>query len=202
MRIFKKENKLGSIGIPPILILVILLFILIIINFGKNLAFNNKLYASKLQENIYNSMNIKGNRVQALSRAIKLNNGSSSNTCVYFISEVLRMNGENIHDGICNTTQLLDVMKDNGWKIERDYRKLRPGDICFTTDDKLNKNGTPTHTYVFMKWAKEDNYDYAYVCDNQAKDYDGKIYHLRNIKKVDNIKGNIKDPFSFFMYKK
>lgn len=53
-----------------------------------------------------------------------------------------------------------------------------------------------------MSWAEEGKYDYAYVCDNQAKDYRGKIYHIRNIKKTENINNYQKEPFSFFMYKK
>lgn len=54
---------------------------------------------------------IKENRLKAYSRSIKLNKGSSSNTCVYFIAEVLRINGENIDDNVCNTNQLLQIMK-------------------------------------------------------------------------------------------
>ncbi len=135
--------------------LVILLFILILINFVKNLQYDNKLYSSKLQEKIYNSMMIKENRLKAYSRSIKLNKGSSSNTCVYFIAEVLRINGENIDDNVCNTNQLLQIMKKGGWKKEKDYKKLKPGDICFTTDENLNTNGIPTHTYIFMGWVDE-----------------------------------------------
>ncbi len=198
----KIKNKSKIRSIPPILMLVILLFILISINFVKNLQYDSKLYNSKIQEKIYNSMMIKEIRLKAYSRSIKLNKGSSSNTCVYFIAEVLRINGENIDDSTCNTTQLLQIMKKDGWKKSKNYKKLKPGDICFTTDENLNKNGIPTHTYIFMGWLEEGKYDYAYICDNQAKDYSGKIYHLRNITKIDIIKGSTKEPFSFFMYKK
>lgn len=52
-----------------------------------------------------------------------------------------------------------------------------------------------------MAWVKEGNYDYAYICDNQAKDYENKIYHIRNIKNVDKANGYSKDAFSFFMEK-
>ncbi|NFA59667.1 hypothetical protein K8O96_01370 [Clostridium sporogenes] len=198
----KIKNKSKIRSIPPILMLVILLFILISINFVKNLRYDNELYNSKLQEKIYNSMMIKETRLKAYSRSINLNKGSSSNTCVYFIAEVLRINGENIDDSTCNTTQLLQIMKKDGWKKSKNYKKLKPGDICFTTDENLNKNGIPTHTYIFMGWAEEGKYDYAYICDNQAKDYSGRIYHLRNITKIDTIKGSTKEPFNFFMYKK
>ncbi|SFA87029.1 hypothetical protein [Clostridium frigidicarnis] len=156
---------------------------------------------SKLGQKIYTSMNVRENRIKVYNTAVNLNNGDSSNTCVYFISEVLRTNGEKINHEICNTSQILDIMKKNGWKKETDYKKLKPGDICFTTDEKLNKRGIPTHTYVFMGWKDENKYDYAYVCDNQSKDYDNMIYHLRNITKNIEVKGNAKEPFSFFMYK-
>ncbi|MBD5639373.1 hypothetical protein HYI18_12385 [Clostridium botulinum] len=198
----KSKNKSYFKGVPPISILVILLFILILVNFIKNLQYDNRLYNSKLQEKIYNSMMIKENRLKVYSRSIKLNKGSSSNTCVYFIAEVLRRNGESIDDSVCNTTQLLHIMKKDGWKKNKNYKKLKPGDICFTTDENLNKDGIPTHTYIFMGWAEEGKYDYAYICDNQAKDYSGRIYHLRNITKIDTIKGSTKEPFNFFMYKK
>lgn len=201
-KIFKKRKQSGTSVISPIVTLVTLLFIVILINFIKNLYHDSKLYNSKVQEKIYNSMTVKENRLKAYSRTVRLNKGSSSNTCVYFVAEVLRMNGENIDDSICNTTQLLQVMKKDNWKKERNYKKLKPGDICFTTDENLNKYGIPTHTYIFMKWAEEGKYDYAYICDNQAKDYFGKIYHLRNITKIDTMKGSTKEPFNFFMYKK
>ncbi len=162
---------------------------------------SNKIHSHDLQDKIYNSMLNKDNRLKAYNKAVSLNQGYSANTCVYFLSEVLRMNGEKIDDNICNTTELLGIMKREGWKKEMDYKKLQPGDICFTTDEKLSSSGIPTHTYIFMAWKDTGKYDYAYVCDNQAKDYDGKIYHLRNISKVETIKGNIKEPFSFFIYK-
>lgn len=157
--------------------------------------------SNELRVNIYNSMKSNSNRKKAYDRAVALNGGNSINTCVYFVSEVLRINRVYIDDSICNTSQLLDKLKKEGWKVEKDYKKLKPGDICFTTDESLNKNGIPTHTYIFMGWEKEGSYDYAYICDNQAKDYGGKFYHLRNITKVDKVKGNTKEPFNFFLYK-
>ena len=140
-------------------------------------------------------------RIKAYNGAIALNNGSSINSCVYFISEVLRMNDEKIADNVCNTTQILDIMKTEGFKKERDYKKLKSGDVVFTTDAMLNPMGVPTHTYIFMGWKEEGLYDYAYICDNQANDYDGKIYHLRNIVNLETKDGNTKEPFGFFMYK-
>ncbi|MCS4464378.1 hypothetical protein JTT01_10555 [Clostridium botulinum] len=70
-------------------------------------------------------MMIKENRLKAYSRSIKLNKGSSSNTCVYFIAEVLRINGENIDDNVCNTNQLLQIMKKMVGK-GKDYKNLNP----------------------------------------------------------------------------
>lgn len=200
----RKKFKKGNIKINRFKYRIIVLTLIIItalIYFSSNLM-NNKDYNYKLGEKIYKSMNDKQTRTKAYVSAIYLNGGYSENTCVYFLSEVLRMNGEKIDVNVCNTTTILDIMKREGWRIERNYKKLKPGDICFTTDESLNKNGTPTHAYIFMGWQKKGNYDYAYICDNQAKDYNGKIYHLRNIAKTENKGKNVKEPFSFFMYKK
>ena len=57
----------------------------------------------------------------------------------------------------------------------------------------------PSHTYIFMDWVEEGNFDYAYICDNQAKDYNNQIYHIRNIAIVDKANGFTKDAFSFLM---
>lgn len=197
-----KENAKSKLSsMKYILIVFTLLLFIPLLYLELSLNPNDKMYSNKLGENIYDCMTKKDNRLKAYSRAVALNGEKSINTCVYFLCEVLRMNGENIADSVCNTTQILDIMKDEGWKKERDHRKLKPGAICFTTDSSLNPNGTPTHTYIFMGWKEQGLYDYAYICDNQAKDYDGKIYHLRNIIKVDDKGGNTKEPFGFFMYK-
>lgn len=192
-----KEFKSFRCKLTIITLLLLFIFIFISIKFDKSI----KLLEPSIHEKIYNSMNVKENRINAYNKALYMNGGNSSNTCVYFLAEVLRVNGEKIEDTICNTQEILSIMKKRGFKMERDYKKLKPGDICFTTDNSLNQNGTPTHTYIFMQWKEQGKYDYAYICDNQAKDYNGKIYHLRNIRKVSNVKGNIKEPFSFFMRK-
>jgi hypothetical protein len=195
----KKESKLSSM--KYVLIVFTLLFFVPLLYLEQHYNFNDKVSSTKLTENIYNSMTKKDNRLNAYNRAIALNDGKSANTCVYFLSEVLRMNDEEISDNVCNTTQILDIMKNEGWKKEREYKKLKRGNICFTTDEWLNPTGVPTHTFIFMGWKEEGLYDYAYICDNQANDYDGKIYHLRNILKLDSKGGNTKEPFGFFMYK-
>lgn len=169
--------------------------------FEKKDTFKDKAIRDNLEVSIYETLSNNKIRIEIYNRAISLNGGSSANSCVYFLSEVLRRNGMKINDSICNTSQLISIMEKEGFKIERDYTKLRPGSICFTTDSKLDRNGIPTHTYVFMGWKEEGSYDYAYICDNQAKDYDGKIYHLRNMKNVENRGGLIKEPFSFFLSK-
>lgn len=154
-----------------------------------------------LEEKLFSLMSDSNNRAEIYKEAIKLNNGSSENTCVYFMGEALRRVGEDIPYSVCNTKELLSILNKYRWEKEEDYKKLKKGDICFTTDEALDKNGIPSHTYIFMKWKEEGSYDYAYICDNQAKDYEGKIYHLRNIIKVEKFKGNQKEPFSFFIHK-
>jgi len=194
----KKRRKIARVRF--ILLGTTLFIVAVLLYFVQGLK-NEEASDYLLEEKLYSSMMSKDNRINAYNRAVDLNGGSSANTCVYFIAEVLRMNGKKIDDNICNTTEILGIMKEKGWKKEYDYKKLKPGNICFTTDEKLNKYGTPTHTYIFMGWKEEGKYDYAYICDNQAKDYEGKVYHLRNIVKVETVKGFTKEPFSFFLYK-
>jgi len=195
-----KKRRRKAVTVRFILLGTTLFIVAALLYFVQDLK-NEKAYDYLLEERLYSSMMSKDNRIKAYNRAVELNGGSSANTCVYFLGEVLRMNGKEIDDNICNTTEILDIMKGKGWKKEYDYKKLKPGNICFTTDEKLNKYGAPTHTYIFMGWKEEGKYDYAYICDNQAKDYEGKVYHLRNITKAENVNGFTKEPFSFFLYK-
>jgi hypothetical protein len=148
---------------------------------------------------VFNLLKTETKQKEMHNAAVELNYGKSSNACVYFVSEVLRRSGVDIPKATSNTKQLTNFLKDEGWKRYKDYKELKPGDLCFTTDHLGNKNGIPTHTYIFMSWVKEGNYDYAYICDNQAKDYEDKTYHIRNIKSVDKANGFTKDAFSFFM---
>jgi hypothetical protein len=55
-------------------------------------------------------------------------------------------------------------------------------------------------SFIFMRWVKAGNYDYAYICDNQAKDYKNNVYHIRNIKITDKVNGFNKDAFAFFLF--
>ena len=152
-----------------------------------------------LTQNVFNFLEDTENRKDVYAASIDLNGGSSANTCVYFVAEVLRRNNFNVAKEICNISQIIPIFEEKGWEKESDYKDLMPGDICFTTDAKGDKDGLPTHTYVFMKWVKEGKYDYAYICDNQAKDYKSKIYHIRNISIVTKVNGSDKDAFAFFM---
>jgi len=182
-------------------IVVILVIISIVIVFSKNIKSYSQEEYPYLNENICKFLENKGNRLEVYAAGIKLNQGSSENTCVYFIAEVLRRNNFNVPKETANTDQFLSLLRGKGFKKQMNYKDLMPGDICFTTDASGNKDGIPTHTYIFMKWLKEGNYDYAYICDNQAKDYNGKIYHLRNIKVIARVNGFDKDAFAFFMKK-
>lgn len=181
------------------LIIVVLVITSIAIIFSKNIKTYVQGQGRDLNQNVYNFLEDVGNRKNVYAQAIQLNHGSSANTCVYFIAEVLRQNDFKVPVGIGNIAEIIDILEEKGWQKQRDYKNLKPGDICFTTDENGDKNGIPTHTYVFMKWVKEGNYDYAYICDNQAKDYKGNVYHIRNINVITKSNGFDKDAFSFFM---
>lgn len=178
-------------------ITTIMIAILAIIVINKILIFKNRDF--HISNRIYGYMKSKSNQKKVFKDAIALNNNNSSNTCVYFVAEVLRKNDIPVAKEIANTTQLIDVLKNRGWKKDNNYKNLNPGDIVFTTDGLGNKNGAPSHAYVFMGWVNEGSYEYAYICDNQAKDYENKIYHIRNVKNRDTANGISKDAFSFFM---
>lgn len=173
--------------------------IMLVIGCVAIIVFKSTMHKDNLRKNIYDYLINKNNRIVSYMEGVRLNNGSSANTCVYFVSDVLRKNRVNIPDSVSNTSQLLSYLKKNGWRKDFDYKDLKPGDLCFTTDEKGNKNGIPTHTYIFMKWVKEGSYEYAYVCDNQSKDYENKIYHIRNIENRSIKNGYDKDAFAFFM---
>lgn len=151
------------------------------------------------QSELYNYLSIEGNRQIVIKRALQLNNGHYTNACVYFVAEALRRNGVDTPDATCNTLGLIAQLEDKGWTRSLDYKSLRPGDICFTTDQNHGQ-GAPAHTYVFMSWISPDNYDYAMICDNQVDRY-GTSYHKRNIAELDVYKGEEKEPFHFFMRK-
>lgn len=178
------------------LIIIVVLSVIIVQKINYDM---NNVEKIQVRESLHNFMKSEQNRKETYLAAINLNNGNSENTCVYFIAEVLRRNNFDIPMEVANTTQLISLLKDRGWQKDSNYKNLKPGDICFTTDSNGNKNGKPSHTYIFMGWVEEGKYDYAYICDNQAKDYNNKVYHVRNVKAVDKANGFSKDAFSFFM---
>jgi len=181
------------------LIVLVIVITSIALIFSKNIKANTQGEDHSLNQNIYNFLENDKNRKDVYGAAIELNQGSSANTCVYFISEVLRRNNLNVPKETNNIDQIIPILEDSGLEKQRNYKNLMPGDICFTTNSKGDKNGIPTHIYVFMKWVVEGSYDYAYICDNQAKDYKDKVYHIRNINVIDKSNGYDKDAFSFFM---
>lgn len=181
------------------LILITLSLLLLTILVLDNVTITKGSQQSQLHEQIYLYMKQEKNKEKVFSAAKDLNAGKSSNACVYFVSEVLRRNNVDIPNSTCNNAQIISLLNKKGWRKDRDYKNLKPGDIVFTTDAKGNKFGTPTHTYVFMGWVKDGSYDYAHIVDNQSKDYEDQIYHIRNIKDEDVVNGITKDAFSFFM---
>ena len=181
------------------LIVLVIVITSIALIFSKNIKANTRGENHSLNQNLYNFLENEENRKDVYGAAIELNQGSSANTCVYFISEVLRRNNLNVSKETNNIEQIIPILEDWGLEKQRNYKNLMPGDICFNTDSKGDKNGIPTHIYVFMKWVKEGSYDYAYICDNQAKDYKDNVYHIRNINIIDKSNGYDKDAFSFFM---
>lgn len=185
----KKKRKFGKV-------IILSIFLLSIFRIHSFYAYKEKL---DLHNNIYCFLKGDENRLETYSTAVDLHNGDASNTCVYFVAEVLRKNDYEVPEYICNTNEFVPFLEKQSWKKDYDYKKLKSGDICFTTDAFGNKHGIPTHTYIFMGWVEEGIYDYAYICDNQAKDYEDRVYHIRNINITDNVNGYTKDAFSFFM---
>lgn len=149
------------------------------------------------REKIFTYMSDESHRLSVNAAAIKLNYGSTANSCVYFASEVLRRVNINIPSFTANCTQLTNVLKDRGWAMHTNYKDLQSGDVCFTTDARGGK-GAPTHAYIFMGWVEQGKYDYAYIVDNQAHKY-GTVYHVRNIAIVDQFGGDTKEAFRYFM---
>ncbi|HCW05664.1 MAG TPA: hypothetical protein DGK91_14800 [Clostridium sp.] len=150
-------------------------------------------------EKVYTYLQDEANQRKVYEKAVELNGGDSANTCVYFVAEVLRRNDVFIDKWTSNTKQLIKILEEKGWQKIYNYEELKPGDLVFTTDHLGNKKGIPSHTYIFMGWVEDGSFDYAYICDNQAKDYDNQVYHIRNIAIVDEANGFTKDAFSFLM---
>jgi hypothetical protein len=154
---------------------------------------------SNANKAIYSYMSDASNRISVLERTFKLNDGSYTNSCTYFASEVLRRIGLNLPDSLATTDGLASKLSSIGWKKYTNYKELEKGDIVFSMGPK-NLPGRPTHTYIFMGWFNASDYDYGYIVDNQASKY-GDIYHKRNIAIYDSYEGDPKEAFQFFMRK-
>ncbi|WMJ79394.1 peptidoglycan amidohydrolase family protein [Clostridium sp. MB40-C1] len=147
-----------------------------------------------LNEKIHKYLDNEANRKKTFAEAVKLNSGSEKGASSIFIAQVLRNNGETISKSAINTKTLVAELQKNGWKKITDYKQLKKGDICFAAPSKAG--GSPSHTYVFMKWVKEGKTDYAYVCDSQVSEYKNTL-HTRNIASPTPKK----EKFSFLMRK-
>lgn len=144
-------------------------------------------------DKIYNYLKDKNNRKSSLDNAVKLNNGKEKGLSSIFIAQILRDNGYSIDKSVINTDRLIEALEKDGWKKISDYKQLKSGDVCFTSN---SKSGSPSHTYIFMDWLKEGKTDYGHIVDSQISEYDD-TYHERNIS----ISTPKKDKFNFLMRK-
>lgn len=139
------------------------------------------------------------NRNSVADSASVLHGGNLHNSCVYYAGEALRRIGVKIPDSMCQIPSFIDELKKQGFKNSYNLKDLKPGDICFTTDESGAVGGRPTHTYIFMGWASPG---VAWIADNQLYDY-GSVYHTRLIDfyYLNNQKDKPKEATAFFMYK-
>lgn len=147
-------------------------------------------FHSKLHSRLYYYMLNPDNQVSVHNRAIALHDGITVNNCVYFQSEVLRRIGLNISNSMANVVQFSNLLTKLGFKKDTNIANLKPGDIVFTQGY--------THVYSFMGWVNPGKYDYAYVVDNQARVFNGQVYHVRKVDANDPIQST--DAMGFFMY--
>lgn len=141
-------------------------------------------------------LSITSNRRKNIDEAARLNNGSYTNTCVYFASGALRAAGLDVPTSVGNTTELTEFLLKKGYKKYYDLDKLQAGDICFAAPSG-NVNETPDHTYIFKQWTDSSHKD-AYIFDNQLTEY-GSCYHVRNITYKTIRKGKSKSKAIYFM---
>ena len=153
---------------------------------------------ARVGDAVHSILSSASNRNSIHQQVIRLH-GSTSNACVVFVSESLRRAGVNVPTTMRTIDYLVPYLSNNGWVKSRDYKNIRKGDVVFTTDAKLDPNGRPTHTYIFMGWVEPGNYDYAWIVDNQARYYNNQVLHKRNFIIVDAVDGDQREPFSFYM---
>ncbi|HWQ73035.1 MAG TPA: cell wall-binding repeat-containing protein [Desulfitobacteriaceae bacterium] len=153
-----------------------------------NYPYNN--FHSQLHYGLYYYMLNPDNQVSVHNRAVALHSGITINNCVYFQSEVLRRMGFNISNSMASVVQFSNLLPKLGFKKDTNIANLKPGDIVFTQGY--------THVYSFMGWVNPGKYDYAYVVDNQARVFNGQVYHVRKVDTSDPVKST--DAMEFFMY--
>lgn len=152
-----------------------------------------------LNMKLFNYLSSEQNRNSVANRASVLHGGNLHNSCVYYASEALRRIGVKIPDSVCQIPSFMNQLKKQGFKVSYNLNNLKPGDICFTTNESGVFGGRPTHTYIFMGWASKG---VAWIADNQLYDY-GNVYHKRliNFHYLNNQKDKPKEATAFFMYK-
>lgn len=177
-------------------IVIVLTLIVVIAAFKIASSYLKRKSYEKISAATVNYLNVTSNRRKNIDEAARLNNGSYTNTCVYFASGALRAAGLDVPKSVGNTTQLIEFLQKEGYKKYYDLNKLEPGDICFAAPSG-NVSETPDHTYIFDKWTDSSHKD-AYIFDNQLTEY-GSCYHVRNVtyKTVRNSKS--KSPAIYFM---
>jgi putative cell wall-binding protein len=166
---------------------------------NQNYAFNNKTYKynypnssfhSTIEYNLYYYMLSTDNEISVHNRAVDLHSGITVNNCVYFQAEELRRIGFNINNTMSNVVDFSNLLPKLGFKKDTNINNLKPGDIVITQGY--------THTYTFMGWVNPGKYDYAYVVDNQARLFNGQVYHVRKVDTYDPVQDT--DAMEFFMY--
>lgn len=177
-------------------VIIILTLIVVIAAFKIVGSYLKRKSFEKISAATVSYLSVTSNRRKNIDEAARLNNGSYTNTCVYFVSGALRAAGLDVPKSVGNTTQLTKFLQKEGYRKYYDLDKLQPGDICFAAPSG-NVNETPDHTYIFMKWADSSHKD-AYICDNQLNEYES-CYHTRNITYKTVRNGKSKSQAIYFM---
>jgi hypothetical protein len=112
---------------------------------------------------------------QDIHREAERIRGGQDNTCVAFQSEALRRLGISVPiKGTADGNVSLVTRPYSRWLSDNlgplkvtEYSRLRPGDLCFSADEK-GYPGYPAHTYIFTSYFDSSH---AYVVDNQGNNY-------------------------------
>ncbi|XZM27802.1 cell wall-binding protein [Clostridium perfringens] len=141
---------------------------------------------SYTQYKLFNYMSNEDNRESVHYAAIDLHGGETTNNCVYFTSEALRIAGVKIPLYVANTYQLERELLSRGWIRSTNTSDLRPGDVVFSGYK---------HSFTFMNWYDDD---YAYIVDNQKKYFDS-VLHRRLVSVDDPVNGTIRATHFFYL---